>query len=101
MPWHRRAADELDIEVLDDPPPGIEARPGFFAEETVYWLPQHGAIVIGDAFMDGNAPPLEWGTDDPDAPARLQALLELPFELVLPTHGEITDRATFEASVAE
>jgi hypothetical protein len=31
----------------------------------------------------------------------LQALLELPFELVLPTHGEITDRATFEASVAE
>jgi hypothetical protein len=100
VPWHRRAADELDLDVLDEPPPGIEARPGFFAEEKVYWLPQHRAIVIGDAFMDGNAPPQEWATDDPQAPQRLRALLELPFELVLPTHGEVTDRAAFEASVA-
>jgi glyoxylase-like metal-dependent hydrolase (beta-lactamase superfamily II) len=60
----------------------------------------HKAIVIGDAFMDGNAPPLEWATDDPAAPERLRALLELPFELVLPTHGDVTDRPSFEASVA-
>jgi hypothetical protein len=99
VPWHRRAADELDLEVLDEPPPGIEARPGYFAEEKVYWLPQYRAIVIGDAFMDGNTPPFEWGTDDPDASNRLRALLELPFELVLPTHGDITDRAAFQASL--
>jgi len=100
VPWHRRAADDLDIEVLDDPPAGIEARPGFFPEEKAYWLPQQKAIVLGDAFMDGNAPPFEWANDDPEAPNRLRALLELPFELVLPTHGDVTDRAAFEASIA-
>ena len=65
VPWHRRSADELDIEVLDDPPPGIEVRPGFFAEEKIYWLPQHRAIVIGDAFVDGNAPPNTTATTSP------------------------------------
>src|SRR5205823_4706828 len=99
VPWHRRAADELELPVLDEPPPGIEAWPGFFAEERAYWLPAHWAIVLGDAYVDGSAAPIEWASDDPDAPARLRALLELPFELVLPTHGEVTDRATFEASL--
>jgi hypothetical protein len=99
VPWHRRDTDELDLPVLDDPPAGIEARPGFFAEESVFWLPQHRAIVLGDSYMDGHTAPLEWATDDPEAPNRLRALLELPFELVLPTHGEIGDRAAFEASL--
>jgi hypothetical protein len=99
VPWHRRATDELELPVLDEPPAGIEARPGFFAEERAYWLPAHRAIVLGDAFTDGHTAPLEWATDDPAAPARLRALLELPFELVLPTHGELTDRAAFEASL--
>ena len=100
VPWHRRAADEIGIEVLDDPPPGIEARPGYFREEKVYWLPQHKAIVLGDSFMDGDVPPFELASDDPDASKRLRALLELPFELVLPTHGDVTDRAGFEATLA-
>jgi len=99
VPWHRRATDELELPVLDEPPTGIEARPGFFAEERAYWLPAHRAIVLGDAFMDGHTAPVEWATDDPAAPGRLRALLELPFELVLPTHGEVTDRAAFEASL--
>jgi hypothetical protein len=99
VPWHRRSTDELGLEVLEVPPAGIEAKPGFFAEESAYWIPEHRAIVLGDAYMDGEPAPLEWATDDPDAPVRLRALLELPFELVLPTHGEITDRATFEASL--
>jgi hypothetical protein len=99
VPWHRRDTDELDLPVLDEPPAGIEARPGFFAEESVFWLPQHRAIVLGDSYMDGHTAPVEWATDDPEAPTRLRALLELPFELVLPTHGEIGDRAAFEASL--
>ena len=99
VPWHRRATDELDLQVLDEPPPGIQAYPGFFAEELAYWLPAHGAIVLGDAYMDGSPAPDEWASDDPEAPSRLRALLRLPFELVLPTHGEITDRAAFEASL--
>jgi hypothetical protein len=99
VPWHRRDTDELDLPVLDEPPSGIEARPGFFQEERVFWLPEHRAIVVGDSYTDRHEGPLEWATDDPEAPARLRALLELPFELVLPTHGDVTDRAAFEASV--
>jgi hypothetical protein len=100
VPWHRRASDELDLPVLDVPPRGIEARPSFFPEEKAYWLPTHNAIVLGDAYMDGNVAPLEWLTEEPEAgAARLRALLELPFELVLPTHGDVTDRAAFEASL--
>ena len=99
VPWHRRAVDDIGLGVLDEPPAGIEARPGFFPEERVYWLPQFAAIVIGDSFIDGNVPPFELANDDPAAPARMRALLELPFELVLPTHGDVTDRAGFEATL--
>jgi hypothetical protein len=99
VPWHRRDTDELDLPVLDEPPAGIETRPGFFAEERVFWLPEHRAIVLGDAWMDEHTAPLEWASDDPEAPNRLRALLELPFELVLPTHGDVTDRGAFEASL--
>ena len=102
VPWHRRAADELGLPVLDAAPSPIEVRPGFYADEVVFWLPEHRAIVLGDGFIDGkSAAAIESETDDPEAPARLRALLELPFELVLPTHGDITDRAAFEASLDE
>jgi hypothetical protein len=100
VPWHRRAADELELPVLEEPPPGIEARPSYFAEEVAYWLPAWKAIVLGDAFMDGAAAPLEWWTGDPEGGnERMRALLELPFELVLPTHGDIYDRKGFENSL--
>ena len=100
VPWHRRSADAIGLPVLDEPPPGIEAHPSFFAEERAYYLPAHKALVLGDAFVDGKVAPEEWATDDPEAPTRLRALLALPFELVLPTHGDVTDRKAFEASVA-
>jgi hypothetical protein len=99
VPWHLRSAGELGLPVLDEPPAGIEWRPGFFAEERVYWLPAHRAIVIGDAFADEHTGPVEVETTDPEASARLRALLELPFELVLPTHGDVTDRHAFEVSL--
>jgi hypothetical protein len=99
VPWHRRSADAIGLSVLDDPPPGVEAYPGYFAEERAFYVPAHKALVLGDAYVDGNVPPEELGSDDPDAPARLRALLELPFELVLPTHGDVTDRETFEESL--
>jgi glyoxylase-like metal-dependent hydrolase (beta-lactamase superfamily II) len=87
--------------VLDEPPAPIEARPGFYSEEVAFWLPEQRAIVLGDGFIDGNTAPQESQTDDPEAPARLRALLDLPFELVLPTHGDITDREQFIASLEE
>jgi len=99
VPWHRRSADAIGLPVLEDPPAGIEAYPGYFAEERAFYVPAHKALVLGDAYIDGNVPPAELGSDDPDAPARLRALLDLPFELVLPTHGDVTDRETFEESL--
>ena len=99
VPWHRRDVDAIGLPVLDDPPTGIEAKPGFFAEESAFWLPEHKAIVLGDAWMDQHTGPFEWASDDPEAPKRLEILLALPFELVLPTHGDIADRAAFEASL--
>jgi len=101
VPWHRRATDQLGLPVLDVPPAGVEAYPGFFSEELAYYLPAHRAIVLGDAFMDEGPGPTEWASDDPEAPGRLRALLALPFELVLPTHGDVADRDAFEASLAD
>ena len=99
VPWHRRDSDELELPVLEIPPAGIEAVAGYFAEETAFWLPAHKAIVLGDGIPDGHTAPIQWETDDPEATTRLRALLELPFDLVLPTHGEVTDRVSFEASL--
>ena len=50
----RRTSSNLPV--LDEPPAGIEARAGYFAEEFAYWLPAWSAIVLGDAFMDGETP---------------------------------------------
>ena len=85
--------------MLDEPPPGIEARPGFFAEE-------QGVLAAGRSTRRSSSGTRSWtanravrvATDDPDA-YRGSGAADLPFELVCPTHGEITDRAAFVASL--
>jgi glyoxylase-like metal-dependent hydrolase (beta-lactamase superfamily II) len=60
--------------------------------ETVYWLPEHGALVTGDVILgrDGGLyVPRAWLEDGYDEVAEsLRPLLELPVERVLVTHGE-------------
>jgi hypothetical protein len=94
-PWHRRSTDELGLEVLDTPPEGIEAHPSFFAEEVALLLREHRALVLGDALMNGKVAPPDWAPGDLGARARVRALLDLDFDLVLPTHGAVSDRTTF------
>ncbi len=90
-------------------PPGVEAFAFRDADETVFWLPAHGALIPGDRIIgDGaggvrlcpdswlgyldeyrrelriDAPPLR----EADLRALLRPLCDLPVQRILVTHGE-------------
>ena len=76
-------------------PGGLIGLDGQRAFETIYWLPEQRALVAGDALLgngDGGVrvPPAGWlgGTSTAEFKLALRALLDLPVELVLPSHGE-------------
>ena len=98
--WHGRSAKEIAEryggEVGGEPPRGlvpIEVPP---VEETLWWIPAHGALVAGDVLLGDEQGgvrlcPDSWleGRSDPDAiRGILGVLLDLPVERVLVSHGE-------------
>jgi hypothetical protein len=104
--FHRRSRDELaerysaqtsrDRRTL---PAGIESRPIPGAGETVFWLTEHRALVPGDRILGAGGGtvrlcPESWlrylpsGISIDDLVLRLRALLELPVESILVSHGE-------------
>jgi glyoxylase-like metal-dependent hydrolase (beta-lactamase superfamily II) len=129
-PWHRRdgqtLAERLGAPVYVPPPDppdpepvtghvfqagdklpvGVEAFPGMEPNDLVLWVESHRALVVGDTLIDrGNGLefPADWANKgvSPDEILRsLRPLLELPVELVLPTHGAPTDRAALERALA-
>jgi glyoxylase-like metal-dependent hydrolase (beta-lactamase superfamily II) len=97
--WHPYAAgDRLPI--------GIEAFPGREHNDLVLWIESRGAVVAGDALADfgrGFEMPREWlreGVTRDQVAEGLRPLLALPVELVLPAHGEPTDRAALERALS-
>ena len=94
------AGDRLSI--------GVEAFLGMEPNDLLLWAESHRALVSGDTLIDrgeGLVFPVEWadrGTGE--APEqireRLRALLELPVEIVLPTHGSPADREALERALA-
>jgi hypothetical protein len=81
-------------------PGGIRAFQTARAAEVVYWLPEQGAVVVGDVLLGAGAKPR--ATDAPlrlcperwlgasshaDLREALRPLLELPVERVLVSHG--------------
>ena len=82
-------------------PFGINAYAGREDNDLILWLPSINAIVTGDSLSNfGDGLDIQLGgrthvTRD-DVVRRLRPLLDLPVELVLPAHGEPTDRATLE-----
>jgi glyoxylase-like metal-dependent hydrolase (beta-lactamase superfamily II) len=116
--WHRRSSAELveahgavlhapatearDIElpatpysVGDDLPGDVEPQAGGYSDEFTLWIREHAALVTGDVFLGGErgfrVQPDSWlaeGLTHDELRERLRALLELPVELVLPTHGD-------------
>lgn len=91
--WHRRDSDAVaaPISMPGDPlPEGVEAAPAFFPGDRMLWLPAQRALILGDSMMYGRAIPDAWLETSSRAEynAALRPLLDLPVELLLPTHGE-------------
>jgi glyoxylase-like metal-dependent hydrolase (beta-lactamase superfamily II) len=128
--WHRRDSDalaarlgaELFVPVPDaehpDPGtgtiyrdgdpimPGVKALPGMEASDMLLWDERHRALIAGDTMIDrgeGLCIPYDWA-DEPEDPEQVRKsllhLLELPIDMVLPTHGLPTDRAALERALA-
>jgi glyoxylase-like metal-dependent hydrolase (beta-lactamase superfamily II) len=87
-------------------PFGAEAFAGREPNDVVLWLESPSAVLAGDSLADfgsGIAIQTEWvgkGDTRENVAARLRPLLDHPVELILPTHGEPTDRAALERALA-
>ena len=102
--WHARSAAELaerygaavwTFTPDAGPPPDGRVFDAGWAEEGVLWFEEHRALVSGDVILgsDGGLRlcPASWlpkGWTQDRLREQLGPLLELPVELVLPTHGE-------------
>jgi hypothetical protein len=97
---------EAELEGIE---PGSELPGGLVAlydgrgrNETPLWLPQQRTLVFADALTERGGELLVWGTPwhaERVLPA-LRAMLELPFEHVIVSHGEpVHDRAAFERAL--
>lgn len=70
--------------------------------ETPLWLPEQRVLVFGDALTERNGELRTWTMRDIDgsAPRALRALLELPFERVIISHGEpVHSRSEYERAL--
>jgi glyoxylase-like metal-dependent hydrolase (beta-lactamase superfamily II) len=129
-PWHRRDAESLAQRLgapLYVPPPdegdpspvkgqvfragdqlpvGVEAFPGMEPNDLVLWIENRRALVVGDSLIDRGSDlefPRDWadkGVPPEQILEGLRALLELPVEHVLATHGGPTDRAALERALS-
>jgi len=102
----RHDIPDTELEPIE---PGSEMPGGLVAlydgrgrNETPVWLPEQGAIVFADALTERRGTLLVWGTpwhEERVLPA-LRAMLDLPFEHVIVSHGEpVHDRAAFERAL--
>ena len=101
---HESARDRIgervrftDTFAVGDPlPGGVEAIDALRADEVLYWLPEHHALVCGDVLLgraDGRIRvcPDSWlpeGADPAGLRAAVRRVLDLPVERVLVSHGE-------------
>jgi glyoxylase-like metal-dependent hydrolase (beta-lactamase superfamily II) len=97
---------ETELEGIE---PGSELPGGLVAlydgrgrNETPLWLPEQRALVFADALTERDGELRVWGTpwhEERVLPA-LRALLELPFEHVIVSHGDpVHDRAAYEQAL--
>ena len=105
LAWLRAGEGEGHFHEPGSWPFGITAYSGREDNDLVLWLPSTRAIVTGDSLSDfGEGLGVQLGgrtnvTHD-DVVGRLRPLLDLPVELVLPAHGDPTDRAALERALA-
>jgi glyoxylase-like metal-dependent hydrolase (beta-lactamase superfamily II) len=107
-PWlfWRTNVPETELEAIE---PGSELPGGLLAlydgrgrNETPLWLPEQRTLVFADALTAPEGELRVWLTtayEERALPA-LRALLELPFERVIVSHGEpVHDRAAYERAL--
>ena len=129
-PWHRRdalvVAERLGARIYIPPPDegdpspveghvfsagdrlpvGVEAFSGLEPNDLVLWVEACRALVAGDTLIDrggGLEFPADWANKGVPADqilADLRSVLELPVEIVLPTHGAPADRAALERALS-
>jgi glyoxylase-like metal-dependent hydrolase (beta-lactamase superfamily II) len=101
--------DDVPETALEPVEPGSELPGGLVAlydgrgrNETPLWLPEQRALVFADALAAPAGDLRVWATpwhEERTLPA-LRALLELPFDLVIVSHGEpVHDRAAYERAL--
>ena len=101
--------DDVPKTRLEPIEPGTELPGGLVAlydgrgrNETPLWLPEQRALAFADALTAPAGDLRVWATpwhEERTLPA-LRALLELPFELVIVSHGEpVHDRAAYERAL--
>jgi glyoxylase-like metal-dependent hydrolase (beta-lactamase superfamily II) len=125
-PWHRRDAvglrERLGVPIYVPPPDppdpnpvegsvfsagdrlpvGVDAFAGAEPNDLVLWVESRRALVVGDTII-ATAQGLDlpdWASLGVPREQILEPLLELPVELVLPTHGLPTDRAALERALS-
>jgi glyoxylase-like metal-dependent hydrolase (beta-lactamase superfamily II) len=102
----RHDIPETELEGIE---PGSELPGGLVAvydgrgrNETPLWLPEHRTLVFSDALTAPEGELVVWGSpwhEERTLPA-LRALLDLPFERVIVSHGEpVHDRAAYERAL--
>ena len=86
---------------------GLEAYPGREGQlDLVLWSKRLRAVIAGDTLIDlgdGLEIRADWlpeGVTVEQVATGLRPLLDKPVEIVLPTHGEPTDRAALERALA-
>ena len=86
-------------------PIGVGAYLGREPNDLVLWVEGMGAVIPGDTLVDfGQGLQInDWLREKvtrEDVIERLRPLLDLPIEVVLPTHGAATDRAALQRALA-
>ena len=95
VPWHARSSAELAerYKTTTDVPARVEPFALPNVEETVWWLPEHATLVVGESLVGDSELSLcpdTWVKGERRAALRrsLLPLLDLPLERVLVSHGE-------------
>lgn len=100
LPFHERSRAQLieRYDATEETPTGVEAFEIAGAGETIFWIPEHRALVPGDRILGDRPPglrvcPQSWmrylaGYTQDDLREELRSLLDLPVEMVLVSHGE-------------
>src|SRR5881628_971816 len=105
LAWLRAGEGEGHFHGPGEWPFGIQAFAGREDNDLILWLPAVGALVCADTISDfGDGMDIQLGgrthVTKEQIIERLQPLLELPVELVLPAHGTPGDRAALERALS-